>query len=352
MKLSIPSIPGPTFDHSGQRYHYFGGTSYLGMQLLPEFREMLARTTRELGTHWGGSRSGNLIPQVYEQAEGLLAAWAGSPAALTLSSGFIAGRLLSDYFIGAGYACFFGPSCHAALLPAGWERAADWDSLAAEIGRYEAGGAAMPAVIFTDTLDFSEGPEFLAKRLGALARPRRVLVADDSHGVGILGDGSGAYRALAAAGFAETLVCGSLGKALGVTGGLVLGPAHLLDRLREHPVFSGASPAPPAALAALSEALRSGLYASQLARLRDRIAYMDGAVSGTGILKAMENYPVYTFRSDALAEFLLSRRTVITHFPYPGDGPRTPSSRIVLTPLHHDEHIERLAIVLREFTGS
>ncbi len=352
VKLSIPAIPGPDFEYAGHRYLYFGGTSYLGMQLLPEFRELLAGHIRRLGTHWGGSRSGNLVPDVYEKTERQLAAWAGSPAALTLSSGFIAGRLLSDYFIGSGYHCFFGPSCHAALLPAGHNRAPNWDVLANLLHAHEANKEPLPAVVFTDTLDFSDGPEFLASKLRALAGPGRILVADDSHGLGLLGNGAGAYRALAGTGFKETLVCGSLGKAMGITGGLVLGPLKRIDDLRQNPVFSGASPAPPAALAAISEALDAGLYSRQLQKLHQRIAYFDAAVDGSGILKRMENYPVYTFRLDALAEYLQRQRILITHFPYPGDGSKAPSSRIVLNPLHSNEHLDRLAVVLRDFTGS
>lgn len=352
MKLRLDHIPGPEISVAGESYLYFGGTAYLGVQHLPAFRALLAEATLSAGTHWGASRGGNVVVNAYARAERKLAAWTGSQAALTLSSGFLAGRLLTDYFSGPAYGCFYSPSCHAALLPPGASRAKTWEALQAAVAGFRQNHPQRQVVVFTDTLDFQRGPGPVTGALKTLPAQNCLLVADDSHGLGVLGAGGrGAYAELMALGFRELLVCASLGKALGVTAGVVLGSAARLGELEQTPLFSGASPAPPASVLALTEALDSGLYAGQLEHLQRNMAYFGERLRPVPGLQQVAGHPVWTFRDPALAAGLFENHIVVTHFDYPAEGNTGSPSRIVLTAAHRPEQLNTLALCIGRLKG-
>ncbi len=352
MNIRLDHIPGPEFEAEGVSYLYFGGTAYLGMQQLPEFKALLAEAILRAGTHWGASRGGNVVVDVYAKAERQLAGWAGSEAALTLSSGFLAGRLLTDFYGGAGFRCFYSPSCHAALLPPGAERATDWNTLRNDLQGFLRTRPVRQAVVFTDTLDFQNQPGPVYELLKTLPAADCILVADDSHGLGLLGPhGNGSFPALQGLGFREMLVCGSLGKALGITAGVVLGSREVLRALEQTPLFSGASPAPPASVMALTEALDSGLYARRREQLLRNMAHFAARVGPVPGLQAIPGHPVWTFRDPALAEGLLNHHILITHFDYPAEGGASSPSRIVLTASHTTAQLDRLASRILELRG-
>lgn len=349
--MSFPSgsIPGPRIEIDGVSHYYFGGTAYLGMQSDPDFLESHAAHTRRLGTHWGASRIGNVVLPVYEAAEKALAAWLGSPACLTLSSGFLAARLLAEFFVGQGHPCFFSPNCHEALLFPGARREADWDSLYRALSRYTGGSGEGLPVVFADATGGPSGPGPVWDLLEQLGRAC-ILVVDDSHGLGITGpDGSGAWKPLQDMGFRELLLCGSLGKAMGITGGLIAGSEARLEALRQTSFFAGASPAPPAGLASLLQALESGQYNQKLGKLREQMAYLWQRVRQVHLLYGQETYPVIHFRNAALSGHLRRHRILITEFQYPAEGGKTSPSRIVLTAAHSRKDIAYLADLLEAF---
>mgnify|MGYP001817891796 CR=1 FL=1 len=138
-----------------------------------------------------------------------------------------------------------------------------------------------------------ETPGPILQRLEALAG-KCILVADDSHGLGVCGSrGRGSWEALQKFNFKKLLLCSSLGKALGITAGMVAGPARILDELRKTPFFEGASPAPPAGVATLGVALSEGWYEKQYKRLVQNTTYFYKLTNPLQLLKSQPPYPVF-----------------------------------------------------------
>lgn len=344
----VAGIPGTEIRLEGATWGYFAGTSYLGLQTLPAFTDLVADATRRLGTHWGASREGPVAPAIYEEAEKQIARWTGSEAACSVSSGFLAGRLLADAFAGTAFQCVYHPACHAALMPAGAERARDLKHMVRQLDEARNNGEAQP-VLFTDTIDFSRGPELVSRQLEGIDLSGVILVADDSHGFGVLGpDGAGACSDLASLDAAELIVCGSLGKALGITAGIILGRSERIRQLRRLPAFAGASPAPPAGLAALCTSLESGLIRAQRSKLLLNIRDFQGQLGHLTFLSGLDDFPVYLFAGSGLASFLASQQILVSHFRYSAESSGAPG-RIVLTAAHTPVQLERLAKHLSQF---
>jgi 7-keto-8-aminopelargonate synthetase-like enzyme len=150
-------------------------------------------------------------------------------------------------------------------------------------------------------------------------------------------------------GFEEVVLCASLGKAMGVTAGILAGTAHRIEELGETPFFAGASPAPPAGISTLLKAIERKLYQKKWKLLATRVAYFQDRVERLGSLTSHKGYPVLSFRDRNLVSHLLKKRIVITDFRYPAEGEMASPSRIVITAAHREAQLRHLAEVLAGF---
>jgi glycine C-acetyltransferase len=152
-----------------------------------------------------------------------------------------------------------------------------------------------------------------------------VLVVDDSHGVGALGTrGRGTEEVTG--GRADVLVA-TLGKALGVNGGYVVGSRTLVDHLRETaPTYIYSNPVTPAeaaaALAAL-DLLDSETGTALLARLRATTARFREGLIALGYETIPGEHPVVpllvrdTARTHELVAHLRAHGVLATGLSYP-----------------------------------
>lgn len=326
-------------DH--HRFLYFGGTSYLGIQTLPEFQELLIDEIRLYGTNYGASRNSNIRLQIYDKSEKYLSSWVGSEACIVLSSGFMAGQLLARYFSPLDYKLFYTTPVHASLFSYDHVVFTDHAQLNTELQHHLDSEDSRSPVVFLDTIDFSPNtfPEF--KELKKLPLKSCILIADDSHGIGILGsDGSGAYQYLQDLSPKELLVCSSLGKSMGVPAGAVFGTAARLDALRETSLYAGASPPAPAYMGALLKA--APLYASQRAILNELIEKFHHSLKYPEKFRFLQGYPVYESSDEDLAAYLRREGICITDFDYTAET-ESWQCRLVITAGHKPEDITLLA---------
>ncbi|MCU0338963.1 MAG: pyridoxal phosphate-dependent aminotransferase family protein, partial [Spirosomaceae bacterium] len=111
----IDHLPNRTIEIEGQDFLYFSGTSYLGLPQNPRFQSLVREGLAQYGSVYGSSRNGNLQLSIYAQAEARLAAWTGAEAALTLSSGMLAGQAAMRYLMLEGYQFFYSTDTHPAV---------------------------------------------------------------------------------------------------------------------------------------------------------------------------------------------------------------------------------------------
>ncbi|MCU0448894.1 MAG: aminotransferase class I/II-fold pyridoxal phosphate-dependent enzyme [Bernardetiaceae bacterium] len=352
MIFHLDHQPGRTAHTPQGEYLYFSGTAYLGMPHQPVFRAHLAEGLARYGHNFGASRTGNVRLQVFEQAEAALCEWTGAEAGLLMSSGFLAGQLVAwwlrhHWLAQPGTALRYAPGSHPALWlappPPGPEPSqAEWAAqTVAEINQ----SALDRWMLVTNSVDAIRGQLYHFDWLAQIAPRKQIwLLADDSHGLGLLGElGNGIYPQLPRLPHVQRLVVASLAKAGGLPAGLVLGPAAWIAQLRQLPFFAGASPPPPAYLYAYLQA--RPVYQQALAQLRANVAQL-AARLGPGLpFSHSPGYPVFfTQRNDLYAK-LLAAGIIVSSFAYPqADGPTI--TRIVLNALHTPADLARLATCL------
>jgi len=346
MAFTIDSFPGREITINDTPYLYFGGTSYLGLQTDAQFQALYIKNIQKYGTNYGASRKSNVQIAVYKKAEQLLATLVGSQVCMTLSSGYLAGQLVVQTMNLNHYELFYAPDTHSAVHISKKKQYTSFESLNIAVRNHLEKFKSVP-VVFLDTLDTESlnYPDF--KGLKLLPLDKVILVADDSHGIGLVGsNGSGAYQKLKALQPKELILCCSLGKGFGLQAGAVFGDMKRIKEFSNTEFFGGASPAAPAALASLIEA--QSIFEEKRAVLQQRIQLFTKKVSAISQFNFVPMHPAFTFSNRILASHLESKKIIITNFKYPTTNSSL-MSRIVLSAHHSKADIKHLVDCINEF---
>ena len=247
------------------------GNDYLGLARHPA---VVAAATEALTGYGLGATGSRLVrgsTDAHTALETALADWLGAQQALVYSSGYLANLGAVRALVGPRTLLVSDAHNHASLIDgcrlSGAETVVVPHADVAAFGAALAAAPGRPAVVVTESVYSVDGD--LAP-LAALHRVVRdagaLLLVDDAHAIGVLGqDGAGAVAAAGLAGAPDVVVTATLSKALGGAGGVVAGPAalirHLVDTGR---TFIYDTAPPPAVVAGVHAALRVARSADDL----------------------------------------------------------------------------------------
>jgi glycine C-acetyltransferase len=221
--------------------------------------------------------------------------------------------------------------------------------------------AAAPAserrLIFTDGVFSMEGDLApLAELCEIAAEHEAVLVVDDSHGIGVVGEtGRGSLERFGALGRENVIVTGTLGKALGGgAGGFIAGSRALcavLEQRSRPQLYSNGLP--PTIAASSRRALAELRERPELVgRLRRNTAAMRTAIATAG-LRPLEGesaiVPIVvgeTSAAIAISQTLLERGVYVTGFGYPVVPEGTARIRVQVSAALDQGQIERAAATI------
>ncbi|WP_046730018.1 8-amino-7-oxononanoate synthase [Streptomyces humi] len=277
---------------------------YLGLAHHPEVAEGAAGAART----WGGGSTGSRLvtgtTELHTELERELAGFCGFEAALVFSSGYAA-NLAAVTTLGPHGSLIVSDALNHASLIDGCRLARGTTQVVGhadpEAVRKALGTRPGPAVVVSDTVFSVDGD---AAPLAALAEAGREhgagLLVDDAHGLGVLGDGGrGAAYAAGLAGADDVVVTATLSKSLGSQGGVVLGPARVIDHLvnaaRTFIFDTGLAPAAAgAALAALRLLRREP---GRAARAREVAAELHARLTTAGLAAVRPDAAVVSVRA-------------------------------------------------------
>lgn len=329
----------------GRSVLYFGGTAYLGIPRQREFLDHYLQGLRHFGLNNGTSRSNNVQLGIYKDAEGVAALRFNAESALVTSSGFLAAQMTVRHFASWGQ-LEYAPGTHPALWIGGNpDVGGSFEHWGLElVNRINSSPQKRWVVVsnsmsnlFPEWYDFS----FLER---VAPENELILIADDSHGIGVLNGGRGCYPVLPRQESVRGIVVASMAKALGVDAGLVLGPETLIGELKNTETFLGASPPSAAGLFAFMQSEQ--IYRAELERLLGLCRYFE---AGLGALKrdftCLDGFPVYQSADKDLARRLMEQDVLISSFAYP-DQFGEALNRIVLSSWHNKSDLDNLLNIL------
>lgn len=332
----------------GKAYLFFSGTSYLGMNYNTRFRELITEGMEKYGNNYGSSRNSNFRLKVYEEAESALALFAGAPAALTVSSGFMAGQLVvntlqeDNYFV-------FAPNTHPAVCRHQADfYEGDFQRWAEEIADTIATLPADKIAIVCNSNDPLFCKHYSFDWVLSLPGNKKItLVIDDSHGIGVTGEhGRGIYNKIRHRENINLIVVASLAKAMGIPGGVVLSDDCTISQLRENSFFGTSSPIAPGYLYAFAKA--GQVYSDARKQLSENIGLFNSLLPNRDMFDALAGYPVFYTAAHSLPGFLNGHGILISAFAYPNPQGSI-VTRVIINSGHAKKDIERLAHCLHLF---
>ncbi len=351
--MVIDHLPGRTLRIDDEEHLFFSGTSYLGMGHQPDFRAALTEGMARYGTIFSASRNNNLQLDIYGKAENFIAEWTGAEAALTVTSGLLAGQLAVQSLDQSHQRFIYAPSVHPAI----WRekptfRFENYGQFANEIAQFIAQDKT-PVIICCNSIDPLKCTPYDFSWISQLPDNQDItLIFDDSHAIGIQNtftangvwqEGVGNYNKLRklTPPNVKLVVIASLAKAVGIPGGVILGDLEMIKTIRQNPLFVGASPIVPAYLHAFLAA--QNVYVDARIALKKNIdLFKKLNASLLSDFKFYDDYPVFYTPQNDLYPFLLKHKTMISSFSYPNPSD-TPITRIILSALHTEGDIEVLS---------
>lgn len=349
----ISQLPSNKIILEGKEYHFFSGTSYLGMNQDEDFKKLLIEGMNRYGMSFGSSRNGNLQLDIYEQSEAKLAHWVGTEKALTVSSGMLAGQVVAQYLKTQKTTFFYAPQSHSANFhePNIELPNLSFEAWVSSIGQQILEKNAPHSVIVCNSLDALKLTPYDFDWTTKLPQNQSItLIIDDSHGLGISGNnGSGIFRQISVNSNVRLVVVSSLHKAMGIAGGVIFGDNDFIENLRHTAFFASCSPIAPAYLYAYMNA--DEIYARNLLKLKSNIEHFNLLMTDNQLFNFQADYPVYYSLNDNLYDFLFKKGIFIYSFAYPIKTGK-PNTRIVLSAWHEIEQIDFLAKMIAEFMAN
>jgi glycine C-acetyltransferase len=265
---------------------------YLGLAGHPLLKEAAIRATEHYGTGSGASRlvSGNMEP--HGELERRIADFKGTEAALLFNSGYAANTGIIPAICSRGDVIFSDRLNHASIVDGALLSRAqlvryphnDMKALGRLLAETKAGGRRL---IVTDGVFSMDGD--LAK-LGKLVSIKKehgaLLMVDDAHGTGVLGESGRGCGELAGVAKEIDIQMGTLGKALGSFGAYVASSREIVDCLvNKARSFIFSTALPPAVAAASTAAI--GIVNSETGlalrkKLADNVIYFRKSLQESG----------------------------------------------------------------------
>jgi 8-amino-7-oxononanoate synthase len=318
----------------GKSFLYFSGTSYLGIGQNVEFLEVLAKNLFDLGANHGQSRVNNIRLKIFDEFEEFFAQEAKAPKSAVLSSGYLAGIAATQHLAELAEEIWIAPNTHAAVIPNGYFSGTQLNfnqwKLACQEQASELFGKRI--LLIGNAVDPLLGEIHDYSWVKDLAEKNSIsLLIDDSHAFGVLGRGVFGTYAQWQNPAIKLVVSGSLGKALALPAGIILGNEEIIDAIKSTPLYGGASPGSPAHLHTFMET--QSIYEKSKSQLQDYCGIFTQEISGFKGIKGSRNFPAFKIEKVDWVSKLENAGIIISSFPYPTQS--SPHiNRIVISAFH------------------
>ncbi len=344
--------------YEGSTYLMMASNNYLGLTHHPHVKDCALQATQHYGTGSGGARLTSGSFPLFQELEQRLAQWKECEKALTFTAGFMANLGTISALVHKGDIIFSDELNHASLIDGcrlsgakvqvyPHKDVGGLESLLSQSKHYGMRFIITDGVFSMDG-DIAPLPELLelAERYDAL------LIVDDAHATGVIGEGRGTAHHFHCES-PRIITTGTMSKSLGSIGGYVCGSQTIIDYIINHSrpfIFATAlSPADVGTSIGALEVLAEEPSVYQ--KLRSNTEYMHKALQSLGI-PSSDDTPIFPIiigsNEDTLeASRLCEREGIILSGIRPPTVPvNTGRLRLTVTAAHTEEELQRVIQVL------
>ncbi len=357
-RMRVSESPaGPTVTFGGRTLHNFSTNDYLGLASHRDVVEAGVRAARDFGAGTGGSRllAGTQAP--HRDLEEKLAAFKNTPRALVFGSGYATAVGTISALAGKDDVILLDRLAHACLVDGARLSGAtarpfrhnDPEHLEHHLQWARTKHPHARVFIVTESVFSMDGDVAPLREIVELKdRHGAVLLLDEAHAVGVLGKGGRGLADELRLGTRIEIQMGTLGKALGCSGGYIAGSAALVDFLVNRArsfIFSTAPPTSSAASASAAlQICASPEGDRRRAALRQLTAILDPAMPAAIMPVVLGD------EADALraSQNLFELGFLVPAIRPPTVPKGTSRLRVSLSATHEAQAVRGLAAALRE----
>ena len=340
--MKVNQFPDRIIEIENKEYLYFGGTAYLGLPTHPEFQKLLIKNILQWGTAYGSSRSANIQLTAYENGERFIANFIKAEAALTLSSGMLAGKLVIETLTPETDCFFHFPDTHTAIkaqnsLPFFIGEKINPRLLDSEIEKITVLTDSVPS-FHVQPVDFTI--------LNSIPSNKEItLVIDESYSLGILGmNGCGIFSTINLSNIKRKIMVSSLGKAFGLTGGVIASDSEFIIQMTTHDTFVSSAGMNAAFVQTMADA--AAIFLQQHQKLKDNLNYIKTHLIKNRAIHFDPDYPLIYPEIEGINEIFTANKIIVTNFKYTTDTKDL--NRIVITANHKKEDLDIIIHLLNQ----
>ncbi|MFA9187687.1 aminotransferase class I/II-fold pyridoxal phosphate-dependent enzyme [Flavobacterium sp. FBOR7N2.3] len=341
--MKVTEFPDRVLKIDEEKYLYFGGTAYLGLPPNKKFQKILFKNITRWGTAYGSSRNANIKLTAYEKGETFLAKFIQAEAALTVSSGMLAGRLVLESLKQEKSVFYHFPDTHVAIsnpdsIPFFINEKLNPRLLDNKLEKITILSDAVTSNAVT-AADFSV--------LEQIPNHKEItLVIDESHSLGILGkNGSGIFSTINQPNIKRKILVSSLGKAMGLSGGVIASDINFITKIKENDTFVSSAGMNPAFVQTLADAEK--IYWKQNKKMRENLTYIHSKLIPNTNILFDQNYPVIYPKIENINTILASNKIIITNFKYTSETDYL--NRIIITANHKKKDLDKIIEILNQY---
>jgi len=358
-------LNGPVGTHiecEGRRFLFFAGNNYLGLANHPAVKEAAAEAIEGYGLSSSASRETTGTCTLHLELERQLAEFKNRPDAVIFSSGYLGNKILLRALRDRFTAVFADRLSHPSVM----------DGIPRETGEivfYDHGDvdhladllAEQPkarSLIITDGVFALAGEIAPLDRIYRLARQHRaVVVVDDAHATGILGEhGRGTPEHFGLDGAENLHQTETLSKAFGCFGGFIASTRELIETIRTgSAAYIGSTALPPPIAAASLASLRHyRTHPERRLRVLENARYIKKELHRMNLPTATDPTPIIPLffdtheEAEQLSRFLHNQGIIAPAVRYPVSMDRY-LVRLTVSADHTGDHMDTLLQALERW---
>ena len=342
--FNLQDTPGRYCKINNKEFLFFSGYSYLGMNHVKEFTDLVKEGIDKYGVLFPSSRISNTRLNLYEKLENSLSKLTGMAESVSFSSGFLAGKTIAD-ILSSYKKILVAPHTHPAIDVKATVtiEANDFTNWSNRVVTEINFSPEKEFVLISDSVNIlkAEINDFsFLENINPLKKI--IFLIDDSHGIGILGrKGEGIIAQLPKKENVEYIICYSLSKAFNIEGGAVSCSKYFAEKLRQHPFYTGSTAINPALAMAFIKSKK--LYALQRKKLLKNIDYLKAHLPSS-IFTNNFHLPVFICSPGNAEEMFYKNGMIISSFGYP-DPSSIKINRIIISALHKKKDLKQLGCI-------
>ena len=368
----VDSTQGPRLEIGGRTLLNFSSNDYLGLANHPDLKAAALKAIETYGAGAGASRlvCGSLAP--FHELEETLAAFKKTEAALVFSTGYATALGAICALVGKEDVIILDKLVHACIVDAARLSGAKLrvfdhndlndleDKLKWATGKFRTQNPKSRALIVTESVFSMDGDRAPLREIAALKEKYGAwLMVDEAHATGIIGHHGRGLADELGVGHQIEIQMGTLGKALGASGGYICGSRVLVDFLvnRARSFIFSTAPVPAAAAAATAgiQIAQSAEGETRRKNLFKRVNELTAKLKIKNLKPGSAIIPLIlgdeSVAIDAAAK-LHGQNIFVPAIRYPTVARHAARLRITLTAAHSAADVESLCLALHSIRPS